>query len=216
MAWRNWSDTRHHRMGAFIWTRRIRRLARRATTLASVVVFVYGALAFGVPAFIGAVQPTGIGARTELPMGWVENAFVDRDGTIYCASTPWSRVQVYNRDKRFLRGWFVDASGALMIRLDADGHVRVLAARNPGREFVFDTQGQRLWTESYAVRKLHDCEIAEDFVTIPTSWYLLPFAHPELGWLVCFLGMAMIIVTSKRRVRHRQQRAVQCSSAFAQ
>ena len=196
-------------------TRHVRRLAKRAATLSSVVLFVYGAVAFSTPAFIGSVKPNRIGARTEMPVGWVEDAFVDRYGTIYCASAAWYRVQLYDHEKRFIRGWFVNASGSLMIRVDAEGHVRVLAPR-PELEFVFDDHGRQLWSESYSPRKRREYDVAEETVMIPTAWYLLPFAHPPLGWVMSFVGMAVLAAMSKRRVRHRRPGVAERSSAFAQ
>ena len=71
---------------------------------------------------------------------------IDRDGRIY-AGTDVDRIQVYESDGRFLRGWYLDAgAGPVRIRIDEGDRIEVATAAS-GRLHVFDRDGQLLHTE---------------------------------------------------------------------
>ena len=177
-------------------SRRFRHLVRQGGLLAALAVLVYGGVALGVQSLIGAFEPRWIGPTVELPMGSAQDAFVDRRGTIYAASEAWSRIQVYDRGRRFLRGWFVDATGAIKVRMDDEGHVRVLNPRTRV-EFVFDTLGRQLWVEGYSAGKLDEFNAVEEVVPIPTAWYLVPFAHTSLAMGILVAGMGLVALSSR-------------------
>jgi hypothetical protein len=169
-------------------------------------------LAYGLLGFFGAfLSATGRlprkSADTEFPMGRVDGAVVDRDGLIYCPSPPWGRIQLYDRDKRFMHGWFVNAfGGTFRLHIDPDNHLEVVTARGHMR-YVFDRQGQLLSSASYDPRSYSDFDGWRGrTVTIPTPFYLWPFTHPFFAWATALAGMVILISTTRARRRQSSPR----------
>ena len=155
-------------------------------------------LAYGMIAFFGAfLSATGrlpwSPETTAIPMGRVNGAVIDDDGMIYCPSPPWGRIQLYDRDKRFIRGWPVNAfGGTFRLHIDGDNHLEVATAR--GRMvYTFDRQGRLLSSASYEPRSYSDFDgWGGTVVSIPTPFYLLPFTHPFAAWITALAGMLML------------------------
>src|SRR5262245_12266351 len=133
-------------------------------------------------------------------MWLVDGAVVDADGLIYCPSPPWGRIQVYDRDKRFVRGWSVNAfGGTFRIHVDRDNHVEVAMARRR-MLYVFDREGHLLSGASYDPRSYSDFDSWQGrTIVIPTPFYLVPFTHPLFAWLVALAGMLMLVAASRPR-----------------
>src|SRR5262249_29184513 len=151
--------------------------------------------AYGVLAFFGAfLSATGglpwKSEETQVPMWLVDGAVVDPNGLIYCPSSPWGRIQLYDRDKRFIRGWPVQAFGGVFrLHIDAENHLEVATARRR-MLYVFDREGRLLSTASYEPRSYSDFDHWRGIaVTLPTPFYLLPLTHPLFAWLVALAGM---------------------------
>jgi hypothetical protein len=65
---------------------------------------------------------------TELPLGELRSIAVDSHGHIYCGLEFYGRVQVYDRDGHFLRGWFIDGHGKpFRMRMNARDELEVLS-----------------------------------------------------------------------------------------
>ena len=181
-------------------TRRHAGPARQAIAYAGVALFAYGVLGF-FGAFLSATGrlPWASG-DTALPMWYVDGAAVDGDGMIYCPSPPWGRIQLYDRDKRFVRGWSVNASGGTFrIHVNRDNHLEVATAR--GRMlYVFDREGHLLSGASYEPRSY---SVFDGWrgraIVIPTPFYLIPLTHPLLAWALALAGMLIMMAASRPR-----------------
>ena len=164
-------------------------------------------IAYGMLGFLGALMSATErlpwkSEGTEFPMGRVDGAVIDADGLIYCPSTPWGRIQLYDRDKRFIRGWFVNAFGGVFrLHVNAQNHLEVATAR--GRMFyVFDREGHLLSSASYEPRSYPDFDSWRGSVVwVPTPFYLLPLTHPIVAWLVAAAGMLLVHAATRRRRR---------------
>lgn len=97
-------------------------------------------------------------------------------------------------------GFFAGGSwmptGAIKVRMDDEGHVRVLNPRTR-MEFVFDTVGRQLWVEGYRAGKLDEFNAAEEVVPIPTAWYLVPFAHTGVAMGILVAGIGLVALSSR-------------------
>ena len=77
----------------------------------------------------------------EVPLGDLEGIAVDADGNIYCGTPFWQRVQVYDQEGSFIRGWSVDAGGGMFrIRTDKDGYIHAATARG-GMHYTYRPDG---------------------------------------------------------------------------
>jgi hypothetical protein len=105
-----------------------------------------------------------------------------------------SRIQVYDREGKFLRGWSVPASGgAFKLHVTKDDNLEVFTARGD-RRLVFAADGTLLVEGQYR---------GEDYDRLPTgpdcqfnhtaAWYLLPLAHPFLAMLPGVAGFVGIV-----------------------
>ena len=99
-------------------------------------------------AFAMLTRPEWLSGRVELPLGDLSGIAVDGQGRIYCGSPFYGRVQVYDADGRFLRGWFVDAGGgAFRLRVSPADELEVAAPRG-SMYFRFDAEGNVLEEEA--------------------------------------------------------------------
>ena len=162
----------------------------------------------------------------EMPLGHLDDIAVDEYGNIYCALQFYSRVQVYDRDGRFLRGWPVNPpGGAFQIRAKTSGQIEITTVREDLS--VFTPEGQLIeykedvpgyWGEFE--READDYRRNQDgstlsvkgpiynrhVVRVPpsgetktvicTPWYLWLFAGPMPVFLLMPIGMLLIFVGS--------------------
>ena len=113
---------------------------------------------------------------------------------------------MYDRDKRFLRGWTVDARGGeFNLSVTDDDSIEVFTARG-NRHYVFTIDGDLVSQSTYGQQSYSDLgRSAETTVNFPTPIFLLPFSHPFAGWALGALGMVGLIVLDKTKKgrRHR-------------
>jgi len=79
--------------------------------------------------------------RARFPIANVGGIAVDGHKNTYLALQGYHRIQVYDADGRFVRGWFVDRPGGGRMRLWYDGRIHVLETRTI-RHYVFATDGR--------------------------------------------------------------------------
>jgi hypothetical protein len=88
--------------------------------------------------------------NVEFPLAHVAGIDVNREGNLFVASGFYSRIQVYNPNGEFVRGWFLDDTGGghLKIRISNENEVEIAVVR--GRKIdVFDENGGLLETKKY-------------------------------------------------------------------
>jgi len=167
--------------------------------------FLYGCIGF----FGQAAAATGglpfIPSSFEWPVLWPEATAVDSSGNSILGLASSGRVQVYDPEGHFLRGWFVDASGgAFKLQVTASDHLEVFTARRAWR-LVYNLQGALLEEGTYAPKSY------DDVLTRPTAghavraaWPLWPLASPFIAWGLFACGMVGLAVPerwAKRRSR---------------
>lgn len=81
--------------------------------------------------------------KTRFPLGWLGGIAVDGVGRVYLAVQGYSRIQVYNSDGDFIKGWFVDTSGIFDIWIDDHDLLNVVMARTNSHA-LFDSDGRLL------------------------------------------------------------------------
>jgi hypothetical protein len=149
---------------------------------------------FGVGGFFGAALSSMGGldflGSFEWPIGYTSGVVRLPDGRYVVPHTPSGRVQVYDRDLHFQRGWRINASGGTFaVRASPDGKIKIDTARGD-RHLVYDPDGRLLLEGTYpqAESRARLTPPADALtLTVPTSWWKWPLTGPFYGWL-CFLA----------------------------
>lgn len=135
----------------------------------------------------------------EWPVGSAENVLVTADGSHIVPLTPSGRIQIYSRDRKFERGWTVDAGGGTFKLLPAGKNdVFVYTARG-SMKYHYDIYGRLLSSEKYDPQGYSDLEKAGIIVEIPTPFYLMVFTHPFAAWLAAAAGMLLLYIISRMK-----------------
>ena len=84
------------------------------------------------------------GEKIEFPLSMPKSIVVDSHGHIYCGLNFYSRIQVYNRNGKFLKGWPVNALGG-DFRIFIDNKDRLQVITNSGRyRYIYNFDGKML------------------------------------------------------------------------
>lgn len=96
----------------------------------------------------------------EYPLGVLKSIAVDSSGRIYCGIEAYSRIQVYDKNGRYLKGWFIDSSGgSFKIKVDEKDLLHIATARN-GIHYIYNVNGELISKQGN--RKSYYNEIATD------------------------------------------------------
>jgi len=168
--------------------------------------------------FIGGAIPP----EMELPMGEMCSIAVDRAGNIYCASYSYGRIQVYDREGKFVRGMYVGGGGGRIImyfdtkeRLHVYvAKARILQVYHPDgtlagkrkdevaasidssiNSTARDRDGNtyRIRTPSFYPRVFRITPEGQQSVIVAVPLYLLLFQGPMPAWCIGAIGMGLLV-----------------------
>jgi hypothetical protein len=84
-------------------------------------------------------------SKIRFPIGHMSSFAVDRRGHIICFTTPYRRLQIFDKEGALLRGWFVNTTSfSGQVRVDSNDHINVVTDRD--ERLVFDSNGILLST----------------------------------------------------------------------
>ena len=113
---------------------------------------VVGALGFFGSAFSSAGGLNWLPDSFEWPAGYVTGVATTPNGLFIVPLTPSGRIQVYDADWKFVRGWHLDAGGGTFkVRALAADRIEVFTARGQWH-YVFDEQGRMISRQKYVGR----------------------------------------------------------------
>ena len=175
---------------------------RRTIRIIAVFALLYGALAFFAQAFSATGGARFLPTSFEWLLATVSGVVKDSAGQFIAPHTPSGRIQVYDQDKKYLRGWAVDAGGGLFkLHITSDNLIEVFTARG-SRYFVFREDGAIVREGTYTPKTYSDLPAESDLTErFKTPLILLPFSHPFAGWALGALGMLCLIVLDKTKKR---------------
>ncbi len=81
--------------------------------------------------------------RIQFPLSYVESMAVDNNGKVFLAIPFYQRIQAYDNEGNFLKGWFIESSGGLFNIWIEDNLLHVAVSRT-NKRLVMDTDGRIL------------------------------------------------------------------------
>jgi hypothetical protein len=185
---------------------------------------VVGAVGFfgnAILSFTLASTKNGYLGGIEFPATFTTITIQASDGRFYSATQTTQRIQRYDTQRRFERGWFVNSgSGLMTIGMTDEGNVVLAYARKRQIE-IFSPDGVPLGasgplphdnktTASFYDRPLHPrtsglegvalatpAQVPNKGVT-PTTFILFPLENTVLSWLIMMIGMIPAMIEKWR------------------
>lgn len=147
-------------------------------------------------AALSAVGIVNLPTSREWPAGYVRGVVTAEDGIYIVPLIPSGRVQLYDPQWHFIRGWNVDAGGGdFKVQCSPDRKIEVFTASGE-HHYSFTEDGYLIALTT---------TMPEDFsalpqgqaVVVPTSPLLWAFSSPFLSWAVALIGFAGVVVLKK-------------------
>ena len=186
-----------------IWSAKKVTGLRRWTIVIGATLMIIGAVGFfgaGIAAFGGL---NWLPASFEWPAGYASGVVSSKEGFFVVPHAPSGRVQVYDQNWKFVRGWFVDAAGGVFkLVVSQTNQVEVITSRGQWR-YVFDLKGTLLSKEHYAPGSYPDLRSSGASYMVPTAPWLLVFSSPIYSWLSAAAGMAILVLTRRNLDKQR-------------
>jgi len=158
-------------------------------------------MAIGGLGFFGtALSATGglawLPSNFEWPAGFATGILTMTDGKQVVPLTAAGRIQVYDSEWRFLKGWYVDAGGGIFKIRPKDNEIEVITSRGRMR-YLYAIDGSLLSQDSYAPQSYADFPTPGRSAVVPTRWWLWLFSSPFYSWATGATGMILLILIDK-------------------
>ena len=156
-----------------------------------------GGLGFFGAAFSAVGGLNGLPPGFEWPIGHASGVIVTRNGDHVVPHAPSGRIQIYDRDWKFIRGWHIEAGGgAFHIRMTDDDQIEAVTARGRMR-YHYSSEGALLSQEKFDSQNYPGFSDAGVSADVPTHWWLWVFTNPFHSWLVGAVGMILLAISGK-------------------
>jgi len=133
----------------------------------------------------------------EWPVGRATGVVSTKDHFFVVPHTPSGRVQVYDRNWKFVRGWHVDAGGGtFQLKTSETGQVEVITSRGEWH-YIFDLSGKLLSKQHYSPVSYAALEKEGQSHLVPTAPWLWVFSSPFYSWLSAIAGLGLFIAVGK-------------------
>jgi hypothetical protein len=164
---------------------------------------------------VGAIGFFGSAISSVGGLNWLPNSFewpiVLADGVIETGNglyvvphTPSGRVQLYDSEWKFIRGWHVTAYGGIFKLIPSgENRFEVITSRKHMR-YVFDTDGNKLSEASYPPADYDSFPSEGECFFVPTKPWLVVFCPPFVSGAAFLAGMIILGFTDKTNRRKKQ------------
>lgn len=164
--------------------------------------FVGGILvAYGITAFCSlALSAKGsLPASFEWPMGRADQLIDASDGRRIAIHEASARIQVYDRDWKFLHAWVVHAgAGDFKAILLPEDKLVVWTVRGAQR-YVFTLDGTQVERTSYPLEQYERLPVTAGPGDVPTPILLWPFSSRFAAWSVAIAGGLLLVLSNPKR-----------------
>ena len=101
-------------------------------------VFAFGLICHPASGWLNITMPSSV---IRFPLSYLESIAIDESGNVYCLSGFYNRIQVFDNEGTFLKGWFVDLpGGGRRIRSEKDGEISLFSENNRTK-MVYENNG---------------------------------------------------------------------------
>lgn len=169
--------------------------ARWLSVVASTLLII-GGIGFTVPFLASAGAFNWLPNSFEWPVWDADGVVTTTDGLHVVPHEGACRVQVYDSDWVFIRGWQIDTGGGtLKVIASGDNRIEVVTARG-NRHYVFTTNGDLLSERTYEESEESYSSFPDEgmSVSVPTSGWLWAFAKPLHAWFVIAAGVLVMFL----------------------
>lgn len=159
----------------------------------------------GVLGFIGTMlsSTAGLGRSFsfEWPIGKTERAIKYSNGMIVVPHHRSGRIQIYDDDLQFIRGWHVTAHGGVFEIVSAKNNTFHVFTGRGSMKYHYDLSGKLLASPKYkgALPESNKEWVA---LSIPTPFYLWFLTHPFAAMLLPVCGTILLFLTGA--LRHKK------------
>jgi hypothetical protein len=137
----------------------------------------------------------------EWPIGYSTGVVRTESGMFVVPHSASNRVQIYDPQWNFVRGWYVDAGGGIIKINTADNdRFEVITARG-NHKYVYDTTGKLISSETYNPELYSSFPDQGSSYLVPTRPWLWVFSHPFVSGGVAFIGILILNGLDKDRTR---------------
>lgn len=133
----------------------------------------------------------------EWPVLKADNVLVNADGTYIVPHTPSGRVQIYNRQLEFQRGWYVDAGGGAFKLLPKNEAVFYIYTARGNFRYAYNVHGDKLSAETCQPNEYSQLQDAGISLKIPAPAYLILFSSSFAAWFLGVSGLVLLILVNK-------------------
>ena len=122
------------------------------------------------------------------------------DGQFVVPHTATGRIQVYDLDLSFVRGWTIDADGGVFaLAPSQDNRFFAYTARG-NKRIEYDVSGNLLSSEYYRgpYPRKNDSHLNIELKVSPILW---PFTNPIAAWLLGIVGLLLVVYLERPKAR---------------
>lgn len=147
----------------------------------------------------------------EWPVGYAEGIITTADGRYIVPQAYIGRVQIYDANWHFIRGWQVHSHGR-EITLRPAGNERVEVVTSGGKSLgVYSLEGEPIPDTKIEREAKVSVEPPGHALWVPTHWWLISFTHPMYSWLAMGLGMGLFALVETLWQRHMKRQRVEAA-----
>jgi hypothetical protein len=188
----------------FLAGRGMAREFKKADRFKWIVAVMYLLILIGASGFFAAaLSATGVlklPTYREWPAGYVSGVVTAADGKYIVPLVPSGRVQLYDSQWHFIRGWNVAAGGGdFKVQYSPNAVIEVFTAR--GEHHYSFTEDGHLVSSTRILPDTFSSLPTGQSVVVPTSPLLWVFSSPFLSWgvmVIGFVGMAILKKIDRR------------------
>ena len=137
----------------------------------------------------------------EWPIGAASGVVQTSDHLFVVPHTPSGRVQVYDTQWKFVRGWHIDAAGGTFrLFMSEPNRINVITSRGHWH-YIYSLDGALLSTEHYAHGSYDSFPNQAMSRVVPTHPWLWIFTSPFYSWAAAAVGVVLLIFANKTTLK---------------